>query len=317
MTNVRFEDCRFAGIFGFGVATNAHFLRCGWAGPSIGTSRKGSKNVVFEECKFVGETSDPNHRGGVGSDGEAKFIRCTAKWFTLEGYEKLELLNCELDTCNIDTDSVGNSGENFSYSSVLIDNCKLRGKFDMVANSLQSLTIRDTVIDNLDLSGASVKGDVVMERVKGGSVKAIVRGAHRLIVKNCQFTPQPGVRFAFSLASNEAQEILVEDTSITCENILVDIGGGAQTESITFNRSKFTRLDLKYVHTQKLLLKEFEANSVVLSDARIGLLEFDQASFAYTLDLSNTQVKNFKQTGGTSLKKLAGLKLDGSNVKIN
>ena len=187
----------------------------------------------------------------------------------------------------------------------------------MVPASLKSLTIRDTVMDNLDLSGATVNGDIVMERVRGGTVKAIVKGANRLVIKNCEFTPRPGIAFEFSLASNEAREVLIQDTSITGDNILVDIGGGANTESIVFDRTRFTRLDLQYVHTEKLLLKEFEANTVRLNDARIGVLEFDRANFAYTLDLSNTQVKSFKQSGGTRLKTLAGFKLDGSNVKVN
>ena len=33
--NVRFEDCRFSGIFSFGVATDIQFLRCGWTSESI------------------------------------------------------------------------------------------------------------------------------------------------------------------------------------------------------------------------------------------------------------------------------------------
>ena len=199
----------------------------------------------------------------------------------------------------------------------VISGSKLRGTFDMASSSFQSLIIRDTVMDNLDLSGATINGDIVMERVRGGTVKAFIEGAQRLIVKNCQFTPRPGINFEFSLASNDAREVLIQDTSITGDNILVDIGGGPNTESMVFERSKLTRLDLQYTHTEKLLLKEFEANTVRLNDARIGALEFDNANFSYTLDLSNTQVKSFKQSGGTRLKTLAGFKLDGSNIKLN
>jgi hypothetical protein len=45
-------------------------------------------------------------------------------------------------------------------------------------------------------------------------------------------------------------------------------------------------------------------------------MEFSGARFTLALNLSHTQVGSFKQTGGTALRKLGGLKLDGSNIKL-
>ena len=323
MTNVRFEDCRFAGIFGFGVATNAHFLRCGWAGPSIGTSRKGSKNVVFEECKFVGETSDPNHRGGVGSDGEAKFIRCTAKWFTLEGYEKLELLNCELNTCNIDTDSVGNSGENFSYSSVLIDNCKLRGLFKMVSSSLQSLTIRDTVIDNLDLSGATVKGDIFMERIKAATVNAGVTNARNFTITDSQINGPGDITFV--MAMDSVEQVLLDGVSFgTGLTTRVNLGPGRALRAdewlaVPTNKLAVIRnctlpiVDASWLETQHLKMEKNTIGSINLSSSRIGTLELTGNTISRTVDFTHTQARQSKVQ---ALAK-GPAKLDGSNVKVN
>lgn len=316
-TNVRYEDCRFAGILSYGVTTNVHFLRCTWVANSVMFAEKGSKATVFEECHFVGASADPNHQGGVGSDGEAEFVRCTSKWFTWAGDEKLSITDCTCEDTTVHTDSIGNSGNDFLYSTISITGSKLRGTFKMVAGNSQSLTIRDTVIDKLDLHNATIKDEFIMERVRGGSVEALVKGARRIVVKDSQFTPPTsGDPFVFQLACNDALEVLIENTSILGDNILVDIGGGPNTRSLVFRNSRFSRLDLQYTHAAHLLLQDFEANSVRLNDARIGKLELDRAVFALTLDLRNTQVREFKHTGGTDLRTLGGLQTGGSNIAL-
>jgi uncharacterized protein YjbI with pentapeptide repeats len=312
--NVRYEDCRFSGIFSYGKASGLHFLRCAWASGSNAYAGKSSRGVLFDTCKFLGTNPDRNHWGAVGSDGEAEFVKCSAQMFNLDGHGELTLRECELQdvTCAPSTSESGGV-----HANVLVEHCKLRGLFDMRTADLQSLTIRDTVIDGtLDLSRATVKGDILMEQIRGGSVKAIVSGAQRLIVKSSRFTPSVGFEFEFKLASNEAREVLIEDTAILGEDLVADIGGGPQNLSTVFRNTQITELDLQYVHTTNLLLQGFQADRVRLSDARIGQLEFSAASFARTLDLSGTQVQSFKQTGGTALRKFGGLKLDGSNIKL-
>ncbi|WP_447771059.1 hypothetical protein [Variovorax boronicumulans] len=309
-----FENCKFVGIHGFGDMVDVTLHRCAFGGETYVMGYSDSSRLVFDECNFVGTDSNRNHWGAVGGYGEAEFVRCKGKWFDLSGFTKLTIRDCEFETVSSKHDprEVANV-----HAPVLIERSKLRGTFNMVASSIQSLIIRDTVIDMLDLTGATIKEELLMERVRGGTVEAIVKGAKRLAVQDSQFTPPTsGGKFVFSLASNDAQEVLIENTSILGDNILVDIGGGPHTESLVFRKSKFPRLDLQYAHAKHLLLENFEANSVRLNDARIGKLELSSAVFALTLDLSNTQVHEFKKTGGTNLKKLGGLKLDGSNINL-
>jgi len=306
-----FEGCRFSGIFNLGTLKNVRFIRCLIADGSHVVGDVGSTNVVFDSCEMMGSDREPNHWGSFGAYGDVSFIRCKARRTNLSGETKHLMRECEFEDihCGISKDGGG--------SLVLIENCKLRGRFRLAPALIQSLTIRDTVIDTLDLTGTTIKEELLMERVRGGSVEAVVKGAKRLAVRDSQFTPSAsGGKFAFSLASNDAQEVLIENTSILGDNILVDIGGGPHTESLVFRKSKFSRLDLQYAHAKHLLLQDFEANSVRLNDARIGKLEMNSAVFALTLDLSNTQVHEFKKTGGTNLTKLGGLKLDGSNIHL-
>jgi uncharacterized protein YjbI with pentapeptide repeats len=309
-----FENCKFVGIHSFGDMVDVRLFRCAVGGESYLMGYSDTKRLIFEQCNFIGTKSDRNHWGAVGGYGEAEFVQCKAKWFDLSGHMKLTIIDCELESVSSKHDPREVEGR---HAAVLIERSKLLNSFDMIATNIQSFTIRDTVIDGtLDLSNATVKGDILIERVRGGSVKAIVRGAQRLVVKSSRFTPSVGVEFEFKLASNDAREVLIEDTSILGENLVADIGGGPQTLSTIFRNTQITELDLQYIHTAYLLLQGLQADRVLLSDARIGQLEFSMANFARSLDLSGTQVKSFKQTGGTALRKFGGLKIDGSNIKL-
>lgn len=327
LSKVRFEDCRFSGIFSYGVATDIHFLRCGWAAESVAFAQEGSKAVVFEECRFVGATADPNHRGGVGSDGEARFVRCKAKWFVWGGYEKLELIECELDDCEISTDSMGNSGENFLYSTTSVERCALRGTFDMRAVSLQSLTIRDTTIGTLDLSNATVKGDILLERISGGCIQAgIKEGAGTFTLRDSQIMGN-GERVC-NVYAGAFQDVRIENVVFgSVEGQPVGIGGGYKpdeknpqptlTRSVTFKNVKARSLRSARLNASLLRLENVEVNEANFKEGRINALEFDGARFVSLLDLTATQVKELRQTGGTDIKMLGrALKLDGSNIKL-
>jgi len=195
LSDTTFEDCRFAGIIGWGVSKSVRYLRCQVTGKSVVIDSSGSSDVRFEDCKLIGADSNPNRWGGIGSRGDATFVRCKIKWFSLAGYKKIVLDDCEVETSGAWTDSSANSGDNYASAAVTINKSKLRGKFDMAAADLQSLTIRDTVLEHLDLSGATVKGAVLMEPVRGGYVNAYVKQAKSLTVRNSQLYGSDGKFF--------------------------------------------------------------------------------------------------------------------------
>ena len=324
---LRYEDCRFSGILSFGVTDDVRFVRCGWAGASVMFAEKGSRNTTFEACKFVGTSAEPNQQGTVGSEGEARYIGCQAKWFNWAGDAALAITDCECEGVSIHTDSLGNSGPRYLSSVVTISNSKLRGLFDMRGNNLQSLAIRDTQIDNLDLSSVTVKGDVVMERVKGLKMNLALASAGAVDLKEVQISGSgPKV---FYLAANRCRSVLLENCKLPSNpgDEKAWIGGAEKepaykvrppiSQSVTLRRSRLPELDLSYLNTARLSIDNCELDRVDISNGSIGAIELLNTNFSFTLDLSNTHASSFKQTGGTNLSKLGGLKLDGSNVKVN
>ncbi|VTY21035.1 Pentapeptide repeats (9 copies) [Xylophilus ampelinus] len=314
LSNANFENCELAGIFSFGVLSKVRFFKClsgfnsNWGGDG--------GSVVFEECQFIGNDPNRNHQGAIGNYGQASFINCRAKWFKLTADSGMTARGCEFEDVAFSPDS----------GPVLIENCKLRGTFDMVPASLQSLTIRDTQIDLLDLTGATVKEDVVMERIKGGALKVGVRGARSLTLRDSQiygpadnFNPR-----VFSMAADSADELLIDNVQFASGlQDVVKIGNtGPLSESqwsavpqavkTIIRNSKLPRIDASWLETQHLQLQGNEIGSLDLSNSRISQLEISGNTIGRSVDFSHTQVK---QANVQVLAKDQA-KLEGSNIKL-
>lgn len=315
MENCTFDNCKIVGIHDFGVMCNVHFYRClsgfnaNWGGNT------GSKKVLFEECRFIGSDSDQNHQGAIGTYGEATFVRCVIKWFAVTGYTKLVLQNCECEDVrtSLNNEEIG--------AAVLIEKCKLRGSFDMVPASLQSLTIRDTQIDLLDMNNASVRGDILMERVKGGYANVYVKEARSLTVRDSQFYGNGGKFFEAYAGGIRAIEIdsVAFGGDLTSEPVTIAGGTGADlstvrprvNDSIIMRKSKMPRLSTHHVNTALYQLQDCEIGSLDLSSSRIDQLEIAGNTIARSVDFSNTQVKEGKVQPLAS----GQAKLDGSNIR--
>ena len=323
MVDVRFEGCRFAGIFGFGRCERVRFMQCGWAGNSVSYAGEKSKGVTFEKCTFIGTDSNANHWGGVGSDGEAEFIECVGQWFNVQGHAKLTMRDCEFRDVR-STSAERESGGVFA--DALIERCKLRGTFEMKTADLQSLTIRDTQIDVLDLDSATVKGDILIERVKATSVRAGVMSVRNFTLRDCQLVSSDDTTFLTAVQA--AEQLVVDNCSISGGMLKgASLGAGRPLEDNEWSavprnkytllrNSKLSYLNAAWFETQRLRIENTSIERADMSNARIGAMEFDRATFTFTLNLSQTQVKEFQQSGGTNLSKLGGFKAEGANVKL-
>ena len=323
LENCTFEDCRFAGIINWGTASNVLFLRCQVAPGSYVLDSSKSRDVRFDGCQFVGTDPDPNHWGAMGSRGDATFVGCTATKFALVGYKKIALLDCEMTDVELGTDSPAISGAGFASSEVLIERCKLRGTFDVKAANLQSLTIRDTVIETVDLRKSTVKGAITIDRVRGGYINAYVKKADSLVMRNSYMYGNG--RDVFEAYAGGIRIVEIDDVvfggGISTEPITIAGGTGADlanvrarvNERIAIQRCRIPRLSTHHVHTSDYQLLNCEIDSLDLSSSRIAKLELTGNTFTRSVDLTNTLAQ---QTRVQSLPS-DRVKLDGSNVKVS
>jgi uncharacterized protein YjbI with pentapeptide repeats len=317
-----FDDCEFVGVHSFGDMVDVTFRRCKLSGETYVMGHSDSKRLLFDGCSFVGADSNRNRWGAVGGYGEAQFVRCKAKWFDVSGQIKLGIHDCEFEDVSSKHDPREVGGR---VAPVLLENCKLRGKFDLSGNGCeyQSLTIRDTVLEHLDLSGATVKGDVLMERVRGGYVNAYVKQAKSLTVRNSQLYGSDGKFFEAYAGGIETVEIdtVIFGGGAGQEPVKIAGGTGADPNNIrprvnsriVIAKSTIPTLSTHHVNTTLYRLQGNEIGALDLINSRIDQLELTGNTINRLVDLSNTQVKQSKLQSFVR----GQLKLDGSNVRPN
>jgi uncharacterized protein YjbI with pentapeptide repeats len=320
MESVAFEDCRFAGIFNFGKLTNVDFQRCLAKANTVVVGGTGSNGVRFSDCIFIGTETDPNRWGGMGSYGETEFTRCKMKWTNVVSETRHTIVDCEfIDVdCSVSKDGGG--------SEVLIERSKLFGKFDMRPATLVSLTVRDTVLEYLDLRDATVKGDVTMERIKGGYINAYVKQAGGLRIRNSQILGNG--RKIFEAYAGGIQSIEI-DTVVFGGDLSsepVTIAGGFSlksadrisnvSQSIDIRNSTIPTLDASYLHTQRLVLKNNQIMRANMSNSRVADLEISDTRITGKLDFHGTQAAQQKVdlSAGSTFGRVD--QMDGSNIRL-
>lgn len=323
-TDVRYEDCRFTGILSFGQTKNVRFLRCEWTGSAVMFAARDSTETFFESCRFIGRSPDRNQQGGVGSHGDAEFINCYAKWFSLVGDKSLTLSNCECEGASIETDNNANSGAGFLSSKVTIQQCALKGSFNMVSTNMQSLLIRDTQIEYLTLSLSTIIDNALFERVRGGYLNASSKSMRKLTMSQCQIFGRRK-KFSFEMGLAAADEVVIDQCNFGSDlNLSVGLGAGGPLENdewqnIAKNKSTFIRnstfpvLDASWLESHHLRLENNTIESLDISNSRIRKLDVVDNRISLGVNFKNTQVKE------STIQPLAKgqAKLDGSNILLN
>lgn len=324
LKNTVFEDCRFVGIISWGVAQSVRYVRCKAGGRTIVIDEVGSTDVRFEDCLFSGPDGDRNHWGGIGSRGDAIFLRCKVKWFLLAGYKRINLEGCETEDIRIWTDSEANSGHSYFSASVKIKSSNLRGKFDMSASDLQSVIIQDTNIDFLDMSDAEVEGDVLVERVRGGYLNAGAKNMRKLTISKCQIFGRRR-NFSFEIGMDSADEVLLDQCNFGSDlNLAVGLGAGRPLSPEEWSKAPKNRyalirncvlptVDASWLESRHLRLEGNTMESLDISNSRIEKLEVVNNRISLGVNFKNTQVKE------STIQPLAKgqAKLDGSNIRLN
>ncbi|RQO63755.1 hypothetical protein DBV14_02520 [Variovorax sp. KBW07] len=321
-----FEGCRFSGIFNFGILRQVGFFRCLIAKTSHVVGDVGSVGVVFDSCEQMGSDTDANHWGSFGAYGEVEFIKCKARLTNLSGETRHVIRECDFEDvrCGINNDDGG--------SHVLIENSRLRGRFSMVVADLRSLTVRDTVVGTLDLNDAKVKGAVLIERVQGGVVRGYVKHANSFTVRNSKIMGDG--QDVFDAYAGGIKTIEIDGTVFgsgtakganNTDGVTIAGGTGADlakprrrvTERLTIRNSTIPQLNVDHIHAAEVRIENSDIAEANLSNSVLGVLRLDNARFAGALDMSNTRVRDLKQSGGTEVARLGSqLKLEGSNIKL-
>ncbi len=319
LKNCSFEGCRFAGLFGFGLAKDVYFNKCvvrgnGEYGLHTDT---GSTNVVFENGDFRSFDANNNNWGFLLMRGEAKYINCYAKWFSLRGHERLDIDRCRLQDCEV----AGADQKN--HPPVTIIDTELLGTTDMVSSHMSSLTMRNCTVGELDLSQARVSGDVLIEKVEAEQLNLGFYTAGKVTLRNCKVRAPDYVKSSLNTAVDSVDQFIAENC--TFQGKPASIGPGValrddQWSVIPQNRlTRFTNCAMEvlgsaWTESQDLRIEQCTISSADFSNSRIGHLQIQGSTISQKLDLRNTRIQTH------SIKDLEPSKyrqvlLDGSSIK--
>ena len=316
-----FENCRFAGIIGWGTQSDVRFVRCEYKHPSIVLDSKGSTGVRFEQCTYIGQGYDRNHWGSFGSRGEATFVGCTVKLTGLSGDQKLTLKDCNLAEVDIQTSGPGGGGPNFPYCELSIEGCKLTGLTDLQPGYFTNITIRDTSFEHLNLQNATIKGDVLLERVKGGFARfSIYKGAQSFTLRDSTILGNTDADsdIQITVYAGAFKRVLVENVQFS-ENTTspwAGIGGGykidnqspqpVMTETVVFRNVKGANFRSAGLNAGSVLIDRCQFARLKMSDSKINDLTIRNTSISLLFDAHGTRVSGKQYNGLSAPKRITG-----------
>ena len=330
LVDCTFTNCSFLGYFGLGDAEDANFIECTVYGESSLMFYDKSKGLIFDQCKFINNNDDRNHRGSVFSRGEMSFIKCRGKGFVLYGYGKLVLRNFTSDgLMHLGTASSAEYSDKskMPYSDFLLENCDFTRGVDATSLELNNFTMRNCKVSIFKTARSNVRGDMLIENIKEGHLDLSGTRFHgKLTVRNCSFfTPFEG--YSFWCRAIITTHTLIED--VVCGNSPANVSGRSNEHMTeekrlpeTLNKSFIIRgcniphLHVDWAQTEHLRIENCKCDTLLIRNGRIGKLEIIGCELM-KLDVSNTQVQEQDvrvQEGG----KISGhiTVTTGSNIKL-
>jgi uncharacterized protein YjbI with pentapeptide repeats len=214
LVRVNFEDCMFDGAnFQSDDMMEVHFLRCKTSADKtwyIMNNAK-SRNVLFEECQFLGQDDNDNHWGGVDFVGEMTFKNCFSTKVSVASETKVLFQDSKFDTIMM---RCGHYNEN-RFAVVTIQGCSFKNKFDM-SSTLESLLVKDTTFEQMDLSEAIITKGLEFQNIKGGFLNILVDNSPSLIMRNVELT---GTKLKSSTIRSLECTIREKIQNLTMENV--------------------------------------------------------------------------------------------------
>lgn len=173
---------------------------------------------------------------------------------------------------------------------------------------------------------------MVLERVQGGIVRAYVKQAGGLKIRNCKILGDG--QNVFDAFAGGIKTIEIDGTIFGSgsqkggdgtDGVTIAGGTGSDlskpkprvTDRLTIRNSTVPQLNMHHVQAVEVRIENSDIGEANLSSNLVDTLKLDAARFTGTLDLSHTRVRDFKQGSGTDLAKLGSrLKREGSSITL-
>ncbi len=328
ISNCVFEHCQFPGSnFQAYHFENVLFIRSDTQGKAYLMAGNTSKNVRFVECDFGGKNQDNNHYGAIYFNQDVYYDNCTGQYMSVAGNGIVKYRNCNFGPVEIKNGESLNG--NSVYATVLIENCKFKGKAKLGPSYSTSLTIRNCKFDVLDIGNSEVKGDVLIEGVEAGAIINIFNTARSITIRNSTFrgrnvrSPELYPEIYRSLDCgvdldnrSDLQSVVLDgvvcgrdDGDFSVPNLIDDTASGSWimggVDTTVIRNCKIPKASL-WLESANVTIENYEGEKASFVTSKIGSLTFRATAIAKAIDFTGVQVQTLDAKG---LVRFAGQKI--------
>lgn len=309
--NVKFSHCTMDGSkISSGIWRDVLFDACSGRGEFDILGDEGSRNVVFDKCRFTGPppaegSFHENNFGSAGTYGVASFVNCDLTYMSIEGPEGLSIKDSRLNKVKATVQR--------KRGDLYLEKVDIKEYLNLTSGIFSSVVMKKVRYDYMDMD--SVNADAfVMEDSSGhfaGKLMVVNQMRFRQSSFSAHVAPQDATQRedgGFSLIYSTIGALSVEDVQFSGRNGALFLGGAV---NLLYKKDepKFGG-PIGYTKYRTISIKNTSLKGAFLSYMKSGELSVDQCDID-TTDFSNSQIDKISIIGST----LSG-KVDFSDTVI-
>lgn len=313
LRNVTFTNCNFNDSqISSGLWETVRFKKCTAKGKFLIAADKGSKDILFEDCEFVGlhnntDGNDEINFVEISSLGEISINRCKLAYINIRGELSTTVKDSQLR--KISAVTMRENGELYLENVIVSEYMKFTSsifsKFVLKNSSVELM-----ILDSLECSYVLIEG-----------FKGHIVGAHmtltEMTVKKSEFVAGGQTRepfdnqiAAFSLNGSKIEKLVLDELTFNGTNGTAYLGGSSNPffdntdrnskrfdasvfKNIVITRTILENSFLGNIKSQSLQIRNSEINNSYFGNSSFGKIDFIDVKLSGNTQFDDTVVGKF------------------------
>jgi uncharacterized protein YjbI with pentapeptide repeats len=325
LKNVVFQNCLFvANLWDEGRWDNVSFTKCAWRGRFNMGPSLGDKDLIFDDCDFVGATAKETGYGGPadyfgiigGTNGNVFYRNSRFERTYINGGLSLSIVDCKMmESVLVAKDEAHLLVERVSAEGVIKVGLG-RGKFN-------SVTVRNSTFGRSFIFEGTHMGIAIFEDVVADLNLSIVK-ASSIDLKRVKFNspaePNPQFQYGSAMESANVGKVSIVDCDFGGRKASLHLMGekdedeekrdknvskthvnyySTDFDSLTIKNTKIDGGEFAYMNIGVLLLENLEITNSDFSNSKIVKLVLRNVSLSGQVEYAHTLVGSLSKEGVT------------------
>ena len=312
--NVKFSHCTMDGSkISSGIWQDVLFSDCSGRGEFDILGDEGSRNVVFDKCRFAGpphteESYHENHFGSAGTYGFASFVNCDLTYMSIEGPEGLSIKDSRLNKVKATVQR--------KRGNLYLENVDIKEYLNLTSGIFSSVVMKKVRCEYMDMD--SVNADAFVMEESSGHFIGKLMVVKQMRFKQCSFSANGDAHDAsqredggFSLIYSTIGALSVEDVHFSGRNGALFLGGAVNLlykkdqpkyggpigytkyGTISIKNTSLKGAFLSYMKSGELSVEHCDIDNADFSNSEIEKISITGSTFSGKVDFSKTVIGHF------------------------